>query len=160
MLRCESDENNRFDIVVANPPYSVSDFKERIRNGSQYFSLFDKCGKDDIESLFVERTGQLLKDNGVAGVILPSTFLISQDYIHVRKYLLQIFRIKAICLLGGQTFAATDKSTCVLFLQKISQEERKSIMSYINTFFIEFKDFQYKESITVTNYIKLSLIHI
>ena len=154
MLRCESNENNRFDIVVANPPYSVSDFKERIRNGSQYFSLFDKCGKDDIESLFVERTGQLLKDNGVAGVILPSTFLISQDYIHVRKYLLQIFRIKAICLLGGQTFAATDKSTCVLFLQKISQEERKSIMSYINTFFIEFKDFQYKESITVTNYIK------
>lgn len=154
MLRCESDENNRFDIVVANPPYSVSDFKERIKNGRQYFSLFDKCGKDDIESLFVERTGQLLKDNGVAGVILPSTFLISQDYIHVRKYLLQTFRIKAICLLGGQTFAATDKSTCVLFLQKISQQEKKDVMSYINTFFIEFKDFQYKGQNMVAKYIK------
>ncbi len=154
MLRCESDENNKFDIVVANPPYSVSDFKERIKNGRQYFSLFDKCGKDDIESLFVERTGQLLKDNGVAGVILPSTFLISQDYIHVRKYLLQTFRIKAICLLGGQTFFATDKSTCVLFLQKISQQEKKDVMSYINTFFIEFKDFSHKGQNMVAKYIK------
>ena len=153
-LHCESDENNRFDMVVANPPYSVPDFKERIRNGRKYFSLFDKCGKDDIESLFVERTGQLLKDNGVAGIILPSTFLISQAYADIRKYLLQTFRIKAICLLGKQTFAATDKSTCVLFLKKIPKQEIKEIRTYINTFFIEFKDFQYRNKNNVIDYIK------
>lgn len=154
MMHCDSIENNRFDIVVANPPYSVSNFKERIKNGEQYFSLFNKCGEDDIESLFVERTGQLLKDNGVAGIILPSTFLVSKNYKDIRKYLLQTFRIKAICLLGGQTFAATDKSTCILFLQKIPREEIKKIMSYIETFFIEFKDFHYKTNNIVSTYIK------
>lgn len=114
--------------------------------------MFNKCGNDDIESLFVERTGQLLGDNGVAGIILPSTFLTAKNYANVRKYLLQTFRIKAICLLGTQTFAATDKSTCVLFLRKISIQESKEIRT-CDIFFIEFKDFQYKSQNIVTDYI-------
>lgn len=145
-LHSDSDQNNRFDVVVANPPYSVPDFKERIKNGRQYFTLYDDCGDGNIESLFVERTGQLLSDEGVAGIILPSSFLIGEHYAEVRRYLLQTFQIKAICLLGQQTFSATDKSTCILFLKKVAGKEASDINRRIKNFINEKIDFPYKGS--------------
>lgn len=135
--------NEKFDIVVANPPYSVDDFKNRLKNGENDFTLFKSTSKDKIECLFVERTGQLLCDNGIAGIILPSTFLITDDYIEARKYLLSNFKIMGICFLGQQTFAATPKSTCVLFLKKISSSIKKEIQQYIDNFIKDHSDFSY-----------------
>lgn len=37
ILHSESDANNKFDVVVANPPYSVPDFKKRIKMGNSSF---------------------------------------------------------------------------------------------------------------------------
>lgn len=37
ILHSESDTNNKFDVVVANPPYSVPDFKKRIKWGTVLF---------------------------------------------------------------------------------------------------------------------------
>lgn len=34
-------ENNVFDIIVANPPYSVSGFKNTVKNGKDTFELFN-----------------------------------------------------------------------------------------------------------------------
>lgn len=66
-----------FDIVVANPPYSVADFKSTIMDGATSFELFDKISdtSNAIEVLFVERTKQLLKAGGVAAIVLPTAIL-------------------------------------------------------------------------------------
>ena len=71
--------NPVFDIIVANPPYTVSDFKLLLPNANEDFELAQYMSNksDDIECLFIERTKQLLKCNGRAGIILPSTILIN-----------------------------------------------------------------------------------
>jgi type I restriction enzyme M protein len=72
-------DNKQFDIIISNPPYSVSAFKglmdeEKSKKG---FDLYNRLTdqSSEIECLFIERTKQLLKDGGVAGIILPSSIL-------------------------------------------------------------------------------------
>ncbi|VDR33843.1 Type I restriction enzyme EcoKI specificity protein [Alistipes sp. cv1] len=113
----------QFSIVVSNPPYSVDAFKGDLRNidAGKDFSLYgfltDKS--KEIECLFVERTKQLLKDGGVAGIILPSSILNNGGiYTKTREIILQNFDIVAIAELGSNTFMATGTSTVVLFLRR------------------------------------------
>lgn len=113
----------QFSIVVSNPPYSVDAFKGDLRNidagkdFSLYSSLTDRS--KEIESLFVERTKQLLKDGGVAGIVLPSSILSNGGiYTKTREIILQNFDIVAITELGSNTFMATGTNTVVLFLKR------------------------------------------
>jgi len=113
----------QFSIVVSNPPYSVDAFKGDLRNidagkdFSLYSSLTDRS--KEIESLFVERTKQLLKDGGVAGIVLPGSILSNGGiYTKTREIILQNFDIVAITELGSNTFMATGTNTVVLFLKR------------------------------------------
>ena len=114
-----------FDILVANPPYSVKAFKSHMKLKDNDFNLLAKITNDgsEIETLFVERISQLLKPNGIAAVILPSSILSndSGSYTGAREELLQHFFIRAITCFGSKTFGATGTNTVVLFLQKIDE---------------------------------------
>lgn len=106
----ENQENPVFDVVIANPPYSVGSFMMELPNAIKDFSLAKDISliSNDIECLFIERTKQLLKVGGIAGIILPSTILINQsNYERARKFIIKNFEIIAISELGNKTFTAT-----------------------------------------------------
>ena len=118
-------ENNSFDILVANPPYSVKAFKAHLNLKENDFDLTDFISNEgsEIEVLFVERIAQLLKPNGIAAVILPSSILsnTSNSYIAARDEILKNFKIKAISQFADKTFGATGTNTVVLFLEKYDE---------------------------------------
>lgn len=116
-------DNQQFDIVLSNPPYSVSSFRQTTRDyyTEQDFELYNSLtdNSSEIECLFVERTKQLLKDGGIAGVILPSSILSNSGiYTKAREIILQYFDIVAIAELGSNTFMATNTNTVVMFLRR------------------------------------------
>ncbi|MDR1898034.1 MAG: N-6 DNA methylase [Prevotellaceae bacterium] len=122
----------QFDVVVSNPPYSVDGFKSDLRNKDAkddfmlYPYLTDKSS--EIECLFVERTAQLLKEDGIAGIILPSSILSNTGiYTKTREILLQKFEIIAMTELGQNTFMATNTSTVVLFLRRRNDNKVREI---------------------------------
>jgi len=122
-------ENGMFDILVANPPYSIKDFKQHLKLDDNTFTLLDRIGLNggEIETLFVERIGQLLKPKGVAAVILPSSILSNDNtsYVGAREQLLQNFYIRAIVSLGSKTFGATGTNTVILFLEKYNEPPKQ-----------------------------------
>lgn len=124
--------NNIFDILVANPPYAVKDFKQHLQLKNNTFELLKYVGDNgsEIEVLFVERIAQLLKPNGIAAVILPSSILSndSASYTGAREQLLQNFLIRAIVQFGSKTFGATGTNTVVLFLEKYSEPPKHKDM--------------------------------
>lgn len=123
-------ENGQFDILVANPPYSVSAFKNHLELKNNELKLLDYISKDgkEIETLFVERIAQLLKPKGIAAVILPSSILSnsSTSYIKAREEIIKNFAVHAIVQFGSKTFGATGTNTVVLYLQKNNEPPVKS----------------------------------
>ncbi len=119
--REELGEPESFDILIANPPYSIKDFKQHLHLKRNSFELLQYLSDNasEIETLFVERINQLLKPGGMAGIILPSSLLSNSGiYTRAREVILKHFHIRAIVELGGQTFIATGTNTVILFLQK------------------------------------------
>lgn len=123
-------ENGQFDILVANPPYSVSAFKNHLELKNNKLKLLEYISKDgkEIETLFVERIAQLLKPDGIAAVILPSSILSnsSASYIKAREEILKNFAVHAIVMFGSKTFGATGTNTVALYLKKNSEPPVKS----------------------------------
>lgn len=119
----KSIQNEQFDILVANPPYSVSAFKSHLKLKNNQLSLLNLITNNggEIEVLFCERIAQLLKSGGIGAVILPSSILSndSTSYTGARELLLQEFFIHAIVNLGSKTFGATGTNTVILFLEKM-----------------------------------------
>lgn len=114
---------NEFDILVANPPYSVSAFKSHLQLKNNKFELTSRISNDgsEIETLFVERIAQLLKPGGVAAVILPASILSNNSnssYMGAREQILKHFYVRAITCFANKTFGATGTNTVVLFLEK------------------------------------------
>lgn len=138
-------ENKQFDVVLSNPPYSVSAFK---LNAREYYTENDfelyKYLTDlssQIEALFIERTKQLLKDGGIAGIILPSSILSNTGiYAKAREIILQFFNIVAIAELGSNTFMATGTNTVVLFLKRKNNYESINLKTAVDKFFINLQD--------------------
>jgi len=142
-------DNKKFDIVISNPPYSVSAFKNISKkfNGDD-FELYDRLTdqSSEIEALFIERTKQLLKDGGIAGIILPSSILSNGGiYSKTREIILKYFDIISITQLGSNTFMATGTNTVVLFLRRKNNMDHKNIEASVK------KLFETKQDITINS---------
>ncbi|WP_313599825.1 restriction endonuclease subunit S [Epilithonimonas vandammei] len=138
-------DNKQFDIIVSNPPYSVSAFKNAARSFYKEgdFELYNKLtdNSSEIECLFIERTKQLLKDGGVAGIILPSSILSNTGiYSKSREIILQYFDIVGITELGSNAFMATGTNTVTLFLRRRNNYESSNIRIAVEKFFVNFQD--------------------
>ncbi len=114
-----------FDILVANPPYSVKGFLETLpeeeRNRYELTDVVSDLAKQNsIETFFVERAVQLLKPTGIAAIILPSSILSNGGgvYVKCREIILKNFDIIAIAEFGSGTFGKTGTNTITVFLRK------------------------------------------
>jgi type I restriction enzyme M protein len=138
-------DNKQFDAIISNPPYSVSAFKglmdeeKAILGFDLYNRLTDQSS--EIECLFIERTKQLLKDGGVAGIILPSSILSNTGiYTQTREILFKYFEILGIAELGSNTFMATGTNTVTLFLRRRNNADAYNVEEVIKKCFVSLQD--------------------
>lgn len=139
-------ENKQFEIVISNPPYSVSSFKNASREYYKEtdFELHHKLtdNSSEIECLFIERTKQLLKDGGIAGIILPDSILDNDSEINTRtrEIIFKYFEIIAITEFGTNVFLATKIKTKVLFLRRKNNYESINLKNAVDKFFVDLQD--------------------
>jgi len=157
--REELGERESFDILIANPPYSIKDFKQHLHLKRNSFELLQYLSDtaSEIETLFVERIHQLLKPGGMAGIILPSSILSNSGiYTRAREVILKNFHIRAIVELGGQTFIATNTNTVILFLQKHINGDNQHFAYRADAIYDEqdFDDAEYHDGHLLQDYCK------
>lgn len=128
-------KEGEYAILVANPPYSVKGFLETLSESDRrQFALIDTIDEksftnnNSIEAFFIERAKQLLKPDGVAGIIVPSSILSKGNsrntakkqnvYVATREILLKYFDVVAIAEFGSGTFGKTGTNTVTLFLKR------------------------------------------
>lgn len=105
-------ENDRFDVILANPPFGGKERAEVQQN----FPI--KTG--ETASLFLQHFIKILKAGGKAGVVIKNTFLSNTDNasISIRKLLLENCNLHSVLDLPGGTFTGAGVKTVVLFFEK------------------------------------------
>lgn len=135
--------DNSFSVLIANPPYSVSGFLETLSsNERKAFELFsDNLNIDKnnaIEAFFIERAAKLLKKDGVAAIILPSSILNKTGiYESARNILIRSFDIVGISEFSSKTFGKTPTNTVALFLRRKETiaPDSEHFMNRVNAWF-------------------------
>lgn len=131
----EKIKENHYDVLIANPPYSVKGFLETLsEEDRKRFTLTSTIeekshtANNAIECFFMERAKHLLSKDGVAGIVVPSSILNKGNqnintnkgnvYVGTREILLKYFEIVAIAEFGSGTFGKTGTNTVTLFLKR------------------------------------------
>ncbi|MFX1591472.1 MAG: Eco57I restriction-modification methylase domain-containing protein [Promethearchaeota archaeon] len=121
--------SDKFDIIIGNPPYvenkKIKDikFKEKLtKRFKTAYRLFD------LSILFIERSLELLENNGYLSFILPNKFL-SADYgIKIRNLLLNESEIKEIINISSlPIFQSAATYPIILSLKKSKQNTEKEV---------------------------------
>ena len=105
-------EKDRFDVILANPPFGGKERPEvqqnfLIRTGETAF-------------LFLQHFIRSLKAGGRAGVVIKNTFLSNTDNaaVSLRRELLSACNLHSVLDLPGGTFQGAGVKTVVLFFEK------------------------------------------
>ena len=115
-------EKNRYDIVLANPPFGGKERAEVQQN----FPI--KTG--ETAYLFLQHFMKILRAGGSAGIVIKNTFLSNTDNasIAIRKELLENHNLHTILDCPAGTFQGAGVKTVVLFFKK--GEPTKKIWYY------------------------------
>jgi type I restriction enzyme M protein len=105
-------DKDRFDVILANPPFGGKERKEvqqnfPIRTGETAF-------------LFLQHFIKILKAGGRGGVVIKNTFLSNTDNasVSLRKLLLESCNLHTVLDCPGGTFQGAGVKTVVLFFEK------------------------------------------
>ena len=105
-------EKDRYEVVMANPPFGGKERKEvqqnfPIRTGETAF-------------LFLQHFIKILKAGGRGGVVIKNTFLSNTDKasVSLRKLLLESCNLHTVLDCPGGTFQGAGVKTVVLFFEK------------------------------------------
>jgi type I restriction enzyme M protein len=111
-------ERDRFDVVLANPPFGGKERKEvqqnfPIRTGETAF-------------LFLQHFIKILKAGGRGGVVIKNTFLSNTDNasVSLRKMLLESCNLHTVLDCPGGTFQGAGVKTVVLFFEKSAKTSK------------------------------------
>lgn len=128
--------NERFDVILTNPPFSVSLDSKTKMSLKDRFIFFDK---QTSQNLFIERYYQLLKEKGRLGVVLPESVFDTDSNTYIRLFLYKYFNVKAVVSLPQITFQPfTPTKTSILFAQKKTKDEIKEWDNLWNKFSSEY----------------------
>src|ERR1700676_3616695 len=105
-------EKDRYDIVLANPPFGGSERKEVQEN----FPI----KSSETAYLFLQHFIRILRAGGKAGIVIKNTFLSNTDNasVSLRKLLLESCNLHTVLDLPGGTFQGAGVKTVVLFFEK------------------------------------------
>lgn len=105
-------EKDRYDVVMANPPFGGKERAEVQQN----FPI--KTGETAF--LFLQHFIKILKAGGKAGIVIKNTFLSNTDNasVSLRQQLLENCNLHTILDMPGGTFLGAGVKTVVLFFEK------------------------------------------
>lgn len=117
-----------FDAIITNPPFG-SDFSDAASLKEYILGEGKTSRRRGI--LFIERCWELLREDGVMGIVIDEGVLNLPSALDVRRFLLQRFNILAIVSLPETAFMpyATVNSS-ILFLKKTSKAIRNTAVFF------------------------------
>ena len=116
---------NKFDLIIANPPWGADKniYKEGLKRNR--FELLH--GQYDTSDLFIESSLRLLNIGGFAAFIIPDS-LFYAERLNLRKFLLKNTTIKMIGRFGEGIFKEVNRSCAIIIFQNKQAKKNNKIL--------------------------------
>ena len=144
----EKGQLRKFDLVLANPPYSIKQWNRDAFAADKYGRCYlglPPQGRADYA--FIQHIAKSLKDDtGRAAILLPHGVLFRKEEKEIREALIKSDIVDCVIGLGANLFYNSPMEACILMLRKkkdaskvgkilfinaVNEVERKSAESYL-----------------------------
>jgi len=112
-------EDDKYDLIIGNPPYYVM---KKSEVNEDYYKYFE--GRPNIFIIFIIKSLKLLKTNGILSFILPLNFLNCLYYDKTRAYISKYFKIISITLCNDK-YIETEQETILFIIKKLDNIHEK-----------------------------------
>ena len=122
----EEKNAGEYDYVIANPPY----IRTQIMGSNKAQEISNKLnlnGRIDIYYAFIVCTGDVLKENGIAGYITSNKFLTIKSGSSVRDYILDNYCIHRITDFGDTKLFSASVLPCITVFSKGKTTEADNV---------------------------------
>lgn len=162
----------KFDIVLANPPYSIKTWnREAFMNDKWGRNFLGTPPQGRADYAFIQHIIASMDDeNGRSATLLPHGVLFRDDEREMRKKLIESDKIEAIIGIGENLFFNSCMEACILicnnnkkdvlkgrilFINAVKEVERKNAESYLNEKHISKISSAYHNAIDIDKFCKV-----
>lgn len=171
----ENGKLKQFDLVLANPPYSISQWDRAAFENDKYGRNFlgvPPQGRADYAFL-QHIIASLKEDTGRCAILFPHGVLFRNEENAMREQLVRSDRVECVIGLGANLFYNSPMEACimicrmskkperrgqVLFINAVNEVERKNAQSYLEERHIERIADAYKNYCNEDNFAKVATI--
>jgi type I restriction enzyme M protein len=148
-LESPQHEGQRFEAVVANPPFSAKWSANKLFESDDRFSQYGKLAPSSkADFAFVQHMLHHLDDNGTMAVVLPHGVLFrGAAEGHIRQYLIKERNwLDAVIGLPANIFYGTSIPTCILVFKKCREQPEDVLFIDASSHFEKAKNQNYLRS--------------
>lgn len=130
----ENDELKKFDVIMANPPYSVKKWnREKWMNDPFGRNIWGTPPQGCADYAFQQHIMKSLKeDTGRCVILWPHGVLFRDAESEIRKKMIENDYVDAVIGLGKNLFYNSSMESCLLVCRMKKPEERKGKIIFIN----------------------------
>ncbi len=124
----DASELKRFDYIVANPPFSLKNWSDGLKEYGRFTGYGDRPPEKNGDFAWLMHILKTLKSTGKAAVILPHGVLFRGNAEgSIRKAIVDKGWIKGIISLPSNLFYGTGIPACILVIDKEGADNRSGI---------------------------------
>ena len=121
-------EKGGFDVVIGNPPYVFA--REKVsEDDKNYYSTKYESAKYQVNTyiIFMEQSMLLAKKNGMIGLIVPNSWLMTYSGEALRKLFLEKASVNMIANLYGKSFEDASVETVITIIENQEASDNHEI---------------------------------
>jgi len=127
------DKLQEFDVILANPPYSIKKWNQKGWNQDPYNrNIYGTPPKSRADYAFVQHIIQSLSKNGRAAILLPHGVLSRDAEVDIREKLVQDDKLETVIGLPKDMFYNSPMEACIMIFRKNKTGKRKNHVLFIN----------------------------
>ena len=127
------DKLQEFDVILANPPYSIKKWNQKGWNQDPYSrNIYGTPPKGRADYAFVQHIIKSLSKNGRTAILLPHGVLFRDGEEDIREKLVKDDKLDAVIGLPKDMFYNSPMEACIMIFNNNKKGKRKDHVLFIN----------------------------